>query len=65
MREDPVQPENIHLDNSLTSREEVQRLVNDMLNAVAPFFATGATIMFLFTTTVLNRTTPPVGSAGG
>ena len=33
-----MQPENIHLDNPLTSREEVQRLVNDMLNAVAPWF---------------------------
>lgn len=33
-----MQPENIHLDNPLTSRDEVLRLVNDMLNAVTPYF---------------------------
>ncbi|MEL4870134.1 DUF2264 domain-containing protein [Pantoea agglomerans] len=37
-----MQPENIHLDNPLTSREEVLRLVNDMLNAVAPWFKNDA-----------------------
>ncbi|WP_020077934.1 DUF2264 domain-containing protein [Klebsiella aerogenes] len=37
-----MQPENIHLDNPLTSREEVLRLVNEMLNAVAPYFKNDA-----------------------
>ena len=32
-----MQPENIHLYNPLTSRDEVLRLVNDMLNAVTPY----------------------------
>ncbi|EPQ3461568.1 DUF2264 domain-containing protein [Klebsiella aerogenes] len=37
-----MQPENIYLDNPLTSREEVLRLVNEMLNAVAPYFKSDA-----------------------